>query len=255
MFCILVPVCISPAIIVLFIGDYRAKKLGALSLAAPSYHRRQVLAGLEPTRPPIHQVFLHNWSRLNGFGLLLLGFAFGLILVPFTLRYSAKGGYSNPSLIAMLVVGGLCFIAWVVWDCYFAAYPIMPKRVLNRTFLACVAIDFIYYFSGYFIDTYFSSWVYVVVDWSDYNYTLFNNILTVGLCGFSFIAGLTQRYFHRYKYQQIFGLAVRCLAYGLTYAAGSNPSDGLLVSGRVLTSLGGAISVISSQVASQGVSL
>jgi hypothetical protein len=32
MFAILVPVCIAPAVIVLFWGDYRAKKLGGTSI-------------------------------------------------------------------------------------------------------------------------------------------------------------------------------------------------------------------------------
>jgi hypothetical protein len=36
----------------------------------------------------------------------------------------------------MLVMGGVCFIAWAVWDGFFAAYPIMPRRVLNRTFVS-----------------------------------------------------------------------------------------------------------------------
>ena len=252
MFCILVPVCISPALIVLFIGDRRAKKLGALSLAAPSYYREQVLAGVEPVQPSKTKMLIHYWRRINGFGLLLLGFAFGCILTPFTLSSTAKGGYTNPSLIALLCVGGVCFIAWTVWDGFFAAYPIMPRRILNRTFLACVAIDFMYYFSGYLTDTYLSSWVYIIVDWNSRDYTYYNNILTVGLCGFSVLAGLSQRYFHRYKWQQIAGLAIRCIGMGLTYASCKDPSDALLVTSRVIISIGGAISVISSQVAAQG---
>lgn len=254
MFCILVPVLIAPALAVLFIGDRKAKKLGALSLAAPSYYRRQVLAGRDPERSSRLKMLAFYWSRLNGFGLLLLGFAFGCILTPFTLKNTAKGGYTNPSLIALLTVGGILFIAWVVWDGYIAKYPIMPRRVLNRTFLACIAIDFFYYFSGYFVDLYWSSFVYVVVDWNDRDYSFYNNILTCGLCGLAVIAGFTQRYFHRYKYQQIVGLAIRCIGMGLTYAAAKNPTDALLVTARVITSVGGAISVISSQVASQGVS-
>jgi len=70
------------------------------------------------------------------------------------------------SLIAMLVVGGMLFIAWCVWDSFFAQYPFMPRRVFNRTFVACVMVDFFYYASSYLIDTYFTSWVYVIVDWS-----------------------------------------------------------------------------------------
>jgi hypothetical protein len=84
------------------------------------------------------------------------------------------------SLIAMLVLGGVLFISWAVWDGFFAKYPIMPRRVLNRTFVchvlytsikltnqfACVFIDFFYFFSSYLVDTYFSSWTWVVTDWS-----------------------------------------------------------------------------------------
>ena len=163
MFCILVPVCIAPALVVLFAGDIRANRLGALSLAAPSYYRKQVLAGMDPVKPPVTKMIMRYWTRLNGFGLLLLGFAFGCILTPFTLSRSAKGGYNNPSLIALLVVGGLLFIAWCVWDGFFARYPIMPKQVFNRTFLGCIGINFMYYFSGYCVDVYWSSWVYIIV--------------------------------------------------------------------------------------------
>jgi hypothetical protein len=37
-----------------------------------------------------------------------------------------------------LVVGGLLLIGWGVWDGFFARYPIMPKRVINRTLVCAV---------------------------------------------------------------------------------------------------------------------
>ena len=80
----------------------------------------------------------------------------------------------------MLVIGGVLFLCWVAWDGFYAEYPIMPKRVLNRTFVgdvnascfqansqfACLAIDFFYFFSSYLVDAYFLSWVYIIVDWN-----------------------------------------------------------------------------------------
>lgn len=253
MFCILVPVAISPALIVLFIGDYRAKKLGALSLASSSYARRQILAGraYEKSQRTYLQSFLHYWRRMNGTGLLLMGFGFALILTPITLSTSAKGGYTNPSLIAMLVIGGCSFIGWGVWDGYFAQYPIMPKRVLNRTFMACVAIDFFYYFSGYFMDAYFGSWVFIIKDWSSWDYTTYMNTLTVGLCGFAIIVGVIMRYTHRYKVLQLTGLAIRCVGVACIYRSSIDPTDAALVCGRVFISIGGAISVTASTVATQ----
>jgi hypothetical protein len=40
------------------------------------------------------------------------------------------------SLIAMLVIGGVLFISWAVWDGFYAQYPIIPRRVLNQTFVS-----------------------------------------------------------------------------------------------------------------------
>lgn len=97
----MLPVCISPALIVLLVGDHRAKKLGALSLASSSYARRQVLAGLAVEKPQrtLLQSVLYYWSRLNAFGFLLMGFAFVLLLAPMTLSATAVGGYQNRKLM------------------------------------------------------------------------------------------------------------------------------------------------------------
>jgi hypothetical protein len=35
------------------------------------------------------------WRRIDGFGLILLGFAFSLILLPFSLAAGADHGYKN----------------------------------------------------------------------------------------------------------------------------------------------------------------
>lgn len=97
MFVILLPLAISPALIVLLVGDRRAKRLGALSLASSSYARRQYLTSQVSEREnrTFLQSCLHYWSRLNGFGFLLMGFAFVLLLAPMTLNTTAKGGYTN----------------------------------------------------------------------------------------------------------------------------------------------------------------
>jgi hypothetical protein len=198
MFCILLPVCMSPALVVLFIGDHRAKKLGVEAKL------RQQIDQSQLAEDKVHRTLWgstqYYFMRLNVVGLLLMGFGFALLLTPITLSTTAKGGYKNresscrkswghgltltlpASLIAMLVIGGILFIGWCVWDGFFATYPFMPHRVFNRTFVshssqwevgcgksntqvACVAIDFFYYSSSYLIDTYFTSWVYVIVDW------------------------------------------------------------------------------------------
>lgn len=103
----------------------------------------------------------------------------------------------------METFGGVLFIAFLVWELKYCQYPLMPLRILNRTFLCCVAIDFLYFFTGYFGGLYLSSFVYVVKDWSTRDYTFFLNTLGVGLCFFGIIAGVIQRVTHRYKYLQV----------------------------------------------------
>ncbi|KAL7419034.1 hypothetical protein Q5752_005870 [Cryptotrichosporon argae] len=254
MFCIILPVAVSPALAVLLVGDYRAKKLGAVSLASSSKSRRQQMgqATDDDGDLTLWQSIRFYWTRLNCFGLLLMGFAFALLLTPITLSTTASGGYKNPSLIAMLVIGGVLFIAWCIWDGYFAKYPFFPKRVINRTFMACVIADFFYYFSSYLVLGYYSSWVYVIVDWSDKDYGFFGNTLSVAQCAFAFLFGLAMRYTHSYKYWQIFGLAVRVISTGLTYYSAFNPSTAVLVSSQALSGFGGAVSVICSYIGVQG---
>jgi hypothetical protein len=77
--------------------------------------------------------------------------------------------------------------------------------------------------------------------------------MTVGLCGFAVFAGLAQRYTHSYKIIQLTGLSIRVIGEGINFlAVNGNQSDATLIMSRILCSLGGAISVISTQVASQG---
>ncbi|KAJ7073237.1 major facilitator superfamily domain-containing protein [Mycena belliarum] len=250
MFVIIVPACIAPIVLVLFWADWKAKKIGALSVASSSYARRK-LAGKEEHRS-VAQTVLHYARIIDAFGLLLLGTAFALVLLPFTLYTEAKDHWKNPSLIAMFVVGGVLLIAFGFWELKVASHPIMPRRVINKTLICCLVIDFIYFLSGNITLTYFSSYVYVVKDWSLTNYTYFTNIVTVGLCVFGVLAGTLQRITHRYKYIQFSGLCIMLIGQGLMYlSVHGNKSDAVLVMSQILTSLGGAFSGIASTVATQ----
>ena len=65
----------------------------------------------------------------------------------------------------MLVVGCVLLVFFVVYEMKWAEHPLMPRRVLNRTFLCCVIIDVFYFLSGNLRSTFFASWVYVIKDW------------------------------------------------------------------------------------------
>lgn len=118
----------------------------------------------EPELPFVKKL-LRTLQQLDAFGLILLGFGWSLLLIPFSLSTTAIGGYKNPSLIAMFVVGGLLLLAYVAYEYFFAMFPTAPRRLLkNKTFVTAVIIDFIYMVAGYMNLTYIYSYVYIVTD-------------------------------------------------------------------------------------------
>jgi hypothetical protein len=219
MFCIIVPVTMAPALVVLFWADIKAKKIGTLSLAASSSNHRQDIAKEEESG--ILEMAIYYFHAMDGFGLILLGFAWSLILLPFTLSAEATDGWHNPSMIAMETVGWILLISFAAWELWGARYPLMPARILNRTFICCIAIDFFYQCGGYIQLLYYSSWVYVIKDWSLRDYTFWTNELGVGLCAFSFVAALINRYTHQYKYTQLAGIIIRAMYVSYYFCAQS----------------------------------
>lgn len=124
------PVTLGPAIVTLMWLDRRARKEGLVNLASSNAARRA--AGVYDQETQIEgprgaydfkaSQSQESWLiaarrhaiEMDAFGLLLLGFGWSLLLLPFSLRTGADGGWRNPSLIAMMVVGGLLLVAYVV---------------------------------------------------------------------------------------------------------------------------------------------
>ena len=103
MFAILVPASLSRLIITLYWAENKAKKLGLVDEAI----RRATPGYVEPVKEQltITQRIWRFAEQLDLVGLVLLGAAVSLILLPLTLSQTAKSGWKNPSIIAMLVIG------------------------------------------------------------------------------------------------------------------------------------------------------
>lgn len=132
---IVLPVAFSPLALALFLNQRKAAKRGLLP---PSAYAGQ----------SVWSVAKSLWFELDIFGLLLLCAAFSLILIPLTLAATAKGGWDNASIIAMLVVGGVCLVAFPFWERSKKLAPraFFPRDLFrNRTVLAGVGIAFFYF--------------------------------------------------------------------------------------------------------------
>ncbi|TQN64253.1 Siderophore iron transporter 3, partial [Colletotrichum shisoi] len=196
--------------------------------------------------------------EIDAFGLVLLGFGWTLLLLPFSLKTYADHGCRNRSLIAMMVVGGVLLVAYVVYEMKWAKVPSAPRRlVMNKTFLVAIVIDSLYMLAGNMRGLYWSSYVYIAKAWSSQDWVYYNNTLTLALCVFGLAAGLLQRWTHRYKMLQspdhrplhqlikIIGLCI------MIDGPRAKMSTAPMVLSLVMIGCGGAFSVVGSRVASQ----
>ncbi len=158
MFCIVMPVAFIPLLGVLYWGDWKAKRIGALSIASSAYARRQALEQADHARRPWPRLLLHFLNLIDAVGLVLFSTALSLILLPFTLVDNADGRWHNPSMIAMETVGWVVLLGFAAYEWAVAEFPLIPRRILNRVFLCCAAVDIFYEIGGYIQLAYYSSW-------------------------------------------------------------------------------------------------
>ncbi|KAF2449848.1 MFS general substrate transporter [Karstenula rhodostoma CBS 690.94] len=251
MFAIMMPVLLIPAILTLYGVQRRADKLKVISFGESGMTRRE---GVK-VKSARHYMAL-AWKGIVDIdlaGLVLLGTAFALILLSFNLTKSASGGWSNPSMIAMLVVGFVILAFFVLFEVFLAPKPIMTRRMFNNRALMCaLLVDTTSQMASATRNNYFSSYIFVTKDWTNYVWTVFLGVTTVVLCLVSPIGGLIHRYTHRYKSLMVFGAVAKCVgnAILLTGALRSTQNTAALVVSQILLGFG-SFQVIGARVGSQ----
>jgi len=187
------------------------------------------------------------------FGLMLLGGGVACILLPLTLAEAAKGGWKNPSMIAMLVVGFVLTILFAFYEVLFAKRPVITSRFWgNKAVVAACTIGFFDFVSYYLTYTYLFSFIVVTKDWSQVDINYFSNTQTIALTIFGIVGGVVMRLTHRYKYLLIIGLIIRLAGVGLMiHSRGADGSTAELVWTQILQGIGGGIASATTQVGAQ----
>ncbi|KHN96180.1 Major facilitator superfamily domain, general substrate transporter [Metarhizium album ARSEF 1941] len=223
MFAILVPALLIPAIMTLYSMQRRGEKAGMVTMA----DSKDVRTGAARASPKSFRY----WARLayqglidiDIVGLVILGLAFSLILLPFTLAKKSPGGWGDSSMIAMLVTGFVCLVIFVLFEVFLAPKPIMTRRILqNRAFVAGVVIHTFNQMASSVRNTYFSSYIFIIKDWTVYQWTIFLGITTMGLCLVGPVVGLVHRVSHRYKTLMVIGAAAKIVGYGILVQSNGN---------------------------------
>ncbi|KAH0838678.1 major facilitator superfamily domain-containing protein [Lanmaoa asiatica] len=250
MFAILVPVSLSPLIITLLWAEYKTKKLGLIKTIKDDSEDAMDGATSFVT---ILQHLRRTAAQLDLVGLILLGTAVSLILLPLTLSQTVKGQWKNVSVISMLTVGVVFLFVFVHWDFRVATRPVIAPRFLkNRSVIFAALIGFFDFMSFYLTYTYLYSFVLVVKTWSLINATYFMQTQTIALTLFAIVAGVSMHLMHRFKYVLVFGLVVRLAGVSMmVHSRGANGSDVEIVWTQILQGFGGGLAAVSAQVGAQ----
>ncbi|KAG2225300.1 hypothetical protein INT45_005544 [Circinella minor] len=249
MFVIMFPICLIPVTGSLIYGQWKAKKNNILEIL-PNPDK-------DLFKNPIKAITTAT-KEMDFPGLILIAAALALILLPLSLAPKAANGWQTPSMIAMIVVGGVLLFTFCGWELYFAEKfgfaPIAPLRFFkNGNIAGSVLINFLDFVSFYLQFVYQSSFIMVVKsDWTYFELNLFANIQTVALCLFGLLSGVILLYWRRPKYLMIIGLCIRLLGVGLMIRArGALGSTAELVWCQLLQGWGGGFASTISGVMAQ----
>ena len=148
MFCILVPAMATPIMLTLTYGmrDHKKDADGHSIDSDKSVDdiEKRPTASAGPTLSDNKSLWTKTvavfWS-LDLVGLILLVAGAGMVLVTVTIANGRGSKWSDAHCIAMLVLGGLCSIAFVLWEMYGARHPLIPFSLMkNRTVIVALII-------------------------------------------------------------------------------------------------------------------
>lgn len=133
---IVVPVVAIPLIGTMMVLQTRAKRHGLVSRSLAA------VSGCDAGDATWKKVLRLLWTEIDLPGLLLLVAGMALILIPISLTGSLNPGrWKEASFIAMIVLGAVVLIGFVVWDVKFAKKPLFPASMANRTVIAACLIQ------------------------------------------------------------------------------------------------------------------
>ena len=240
---IVLPVAFIPLALALLLNMRKAARLHVLP---PSLWKSvSVLRG-----------FRTLWYELDIMGLLLLSSAISLVLIPLTLAATAKSHWHNASIIAMIVIGCVCFIVFPFWESNseLAPRPFLSLRLLSeRNVLAGCAIGFFYFAVFYTsIQPYFLSYLQVVQ---------YDSVIAAGhvVQTFTFTSTVTAictslviKYTRHYKYYITAGACIYLLGIGLMICYRSaDSSTSQIVGTQIAVGIGGGMLNVPAQLGVQ----
>ncbi|KAL5364354.1 major facilitator superfamily domain-containing protein [Aspergillus floccosus] len=250
MWAIILPVCAAPLIGTMLVYQHR------LASRAP---QPTVIEHKDPG-PWCKRVFNLLWFELDLPGGILLVLGLSLLLIPLSLTGSNNSAaWHKGNFIAMLVLGVVFLIAFLVWDAWFAKKPFVPYRMIkNRTVAAACLLGALDFFHYSVFSVFFPSYLQVAAHFSPGKATRVDNSLRVAFQ----VAGIFVAFFMKYtKRSQIWVLTgvplcvlgMGVLLYLIDMGDGQTGNEAAFVTAKSLIGIGRGFYQTASQVSVQAV--
>lgn len=243
-FAIVVPLVCAPWIVLMWLKQIKAIKMG-----------------LVPNRPASGKTFaqsaLYYATQFDVVGLLILATGLALFLLSFNLYSLQADQWRSPMIICFVIFGGLLIIAFALWEKFLAPATFVPWPLLkNRTVVGTMTMALALYTGWYIWDSYFYSLLIVLFNQSIVHATYISNIYTIGSCFICLVYGICLRYYGKLKWYSLFwGAPLTILGVGLMIAFRQpNVNIGYIVMCQIFVAFGGGVLVISEQTTLMAVS-
>ncbi|OJJ86656.1 putative MFS siderophore iron transporter [Aspergillus glaucus CBS 516.65] len=207
------------------------------------------------TKESSGRTFLQNvwhWTKeFDLFGVLVFSAGLIVFLLPFEIASDAPNGWGTGYIIAMIVVGCVVLIIFVLHETFVAPVPMLNfSFITDRTVIGACLLDATYQLSYYCWANYYTSFLQVVNDLtlaqSGYVMNTFDVVSGVLLL----LVGYLIRRTGRFKWLLYISVPLYIFAQGLMiYFRRPNQSVGYLVMCQIFISIGGSIFIIIEQLA------
>ncbi|GMG18918.1 unnamed protein product [Ambrosiozyma monospora] len=237
-FFIISPFIYGPLIVIFKYYERKARKLG--HLADEKTGRNWLESCL---------YYIHEFDIIGAFILMA---SFILFLLPFSLQSYGRAQYKSAKFIVMIIIGGLLFPVFFMWEKYFAKVHLIKWRLLkDPTLLGAAFTALALNFSVCSWNLYFYNFCMVVYNMSITHAGYMNQIYIVGYTFWSVLFGIWIKFVGRFKYTCLgFGLPLILLGSGLLYHFSIHQEHvGLMIMSQIFISFGGGTLILGYEMA------
>lgn len=173
-----------------------------------------------------------------------------------SLANGAQASWASPHIIAMIVVGFCCLVAFAMHERFTARKPFLPFALLfDRTIAGACLLCLTRWVSFYCWNSYFLPLLQVVWGISQAEAGYMGNIYNVGSCVFSIVVGIFVRWTGRFKWITFVCVPLQMLGTGLMiYFRQPGVDIGYVVMCQIFIAFSGGTLVICEQLAVMAVS-